>query len=99
MMGRNGVLGDAQVIEKFHRRLVAGEEETLPAGVVDRLLAGENPVRVLRAHRSMTLQQVADLCGVTNSHVSQVEKGKRSMSADLLKRMAAALRVDVELLL
>lgn len=90
---------DAAAIEAFYRRLVAGEEDTFPADVVDKLLAGENPVRVLRAYRGMTLQQVADACGVTNSHVSQVEKGKRSMSTDLLKKMAVALRVDVELLL
>lgn len=90
---------DAATIEEFYRRLVAGEEETFPAEVVDRLLAGENPVRVLRAYRGMTLQQVADACGVTNSHISQIEKGKRSMSTELLKRMAEALRVDAELLL
>ena len=90
---------DTAAIKSFYSRLVAGEEETFPADVVDRLLAGENPVKVLRAHRGMTLQQVADACGVTNSHVSQVEKGKRSMSTDLLKRMAAALGVDAEMLL
>lgn len=90
---------DAAAIESFYNRLVAGEEETFPADVVDGLLAGENPVKMLRAYRGMTLQQVADACGVTNSHVSQVEKDKRSMSTDLLKRMAAALDVDVEMLL
>lgn len=90
---------DAAALEAFYRRLVAGEEDTFPADIVDKLLAGENPVRVLRAHRGMTLQQVADACGVTNAHVSQVEKGKRSMSTELLKKMAEALRVDVEMLL
>lgn len=90
---------DAATIEDFYRRLVSGEEETFPAEVADRLLAGEHPVRVLRSHRGMTLQQVADACGVTNAHISQIEKGKRSMSTELLKKMAEALRVDVELLL
>jgi DNA-binding XRE family transcriptional regulator len=90
---------DAAAIEEFYRRLVAGEEEMLPSHVVDRMLDGENPVLVLRDYRRMTLQQLADLCGVTNSHVSQVEKGKRSMSTEVLKKMAEALRVDVELLL
>jgi len=90
---------DAKAIEEFYRRLVSGEEETFPADVADRLLAGEHPVRVLRSYRGMTLQQVADTCGVTNAHISQIEKGKRSMSTQLLKRMAEALRVDVELLL
>lgn len=90
---------DAAAIEAFHKRLVAGEEETLPAVVVDRILAGENPVRVLRAYRGLTLQQLADACQVSNAHVSQIERGKRSMSSAVLKKMAQALRVDVELLL
>lgn len=90
---------DALRIEEFHRRLLAGEEEVFPLDLVDRLLAGDNPVRVLREYRGMTLQQVADACGVTNAHVSQVERGKRSMSTELLKKMAKALRVDVEMLL
>jgi hypothetical protein len=90
---------DAVVIEEFYRRLVGGEEETYPAQVADALLDGENPVRVLRAWRGLTLQQVADACGVTNAHVSQVEQGKRAMSAGVLKKMAEALRVDVGLLL
>lgn len=90
---------DAATIEEFYRRLVSGEEQTFPAEVADRLLAGEHPVRVLRSHRGMTLQQVADACGVTNSHISQIENGKRSMSTELLKKMAEALRVDAEMLL
>ncbi|QLA17528.1 helix-turn-helix domain-containing protein [Desulfolutivibrio sulfoxidireducens] len=90
---------DAAVIEAFHKSLISGEVETIPAEVVNRLLGGENPVKVLRAHRGLTLQQVAEACGVTNSHISQIERGKRSMSAGLLKRMAAALGVDAELLL
>ncbi|EFL52909.1 transcriptional regulator, XRE family [Solidesulfovibrio fructosivorans JJ]] len=90
---------DAATLEAFYRKLVSGEEETFPAEVADRLLAGEHPVRVLRSHRGMTLQQVADICGVTNAHISQIERGKRCMSTELLQKMAEALRVDIELLL
>jgi DNA-binding XRE family transcriptional regulator len=90
---------DAARIEDFHRRLVAGEEEVLPVSVVDQILDGENPVAVLRKYRGATLQALADACGVTNSHISQIEKGKRSMSTEVLKKMAEALRVDVELIL
>jgi len=90
---------DAAVIEAFPRQLVAGEEETFPAEIADRLLAGDNPVRVFRAYRGLSLQQLADACGVTNAHISMIEQGKRSMSTELLKKMAEALRGDVELLL
>jgi len=90
---------DAAVLADFARELAFGREETFPAEVADRLLAGENPVRVLRGHRGLTLQQVADACGVTNSHISQIERGRRSMSAALLKKMAAVFGVDADVLL
>lgn len=90
---------DASVIDAFARDLAAGREETFPAEIADRLLDGENPVRVLRAHRGLTLVQLAERCQVTAAHVSQVEKGARSMSVALLKKMALALGVDPELLL
>jgi transcriptional regulator with XRE-family HTH domain len=38
-------------------------------------------------------------CGVTGFHISQIEKGKRSMSTKDLKKLADVLRADVELLL
>lgn len=90
---------DTAAIEAFHRRLVSGEEETFPEEVVNKLLAGAHPVAVFRAYRGLTLQQLADSCGVTNSHISQVERGKRSMSLELLRRLAEALRVDADMLL
>ena len=90
---------DVVAIEAFHRRLISGEEETLPISVLDQIWSGENPLRVLRKYRSLTLQQLGDACGVSNSHISQIESGKRSMSTRVLKKLAEALRIDVDLLL
>jgi DNA-binding XRE family transcriptional regulator len=90
---------DVEALTEFHAALCEGREETFPAAVVDRLLAGEHPVRVLREHRRLTLQQVADACGVTASAISQIEQGKRDPSVGLLEKLAAALKVDVGMLL
>ncbi len=90
---------DVTAIEAFHRRLISGEEETLPISVLDRIWSGENALRVLREYRTLTLQQLGDACGVSNSHISQIESGKRSMSTRVLKKLAEALRIDVDLLL
>ena len=90
---------DTDTLTAFHAALADGQEETFPAAVVDRLLAGEHPVRVLREHRGLTLQQVADASGVTNSAISQIEQGKRDPSVSLLKKLAVVLRVDVGMLL
>ena len=55
---------DAAAVARFRARLAAGEEELVPAAVVDRLLAGESPVRVWREHRGLTQSGLARASGV-----------------------------------
>ena len=73
--------------------------ESFPAEVVNRLLGGEHPVKVWREYRGLTQGQLAEKTGVTVAHISQVEGGKRECSVKLLRAMAGALDVDVEMLL
>ncbi|NUA99729.1 helix-turn-helix domain-containing protein [Azospirillum melinis] len=69
--------------------------ETFPDEVAGRLLDGEHPVKVFREHRGMTQSQLAQAAGLKQSYVSQIESGVRTGSVDVLKRIAAALRVDL----
>ena len=52
--------------------------EFFPAEVVDRLLAGENPIRVYRNYRRMTQKQLAEAAGINPVYLSQIETGKRA---------------------
>lgn len=90
---------DSAALTAFAARLAAGQEEVFPAEVAEAILDGANPLRVLRTHRDLTLAQVAAACGVTNAHVSQLERGRRALTVDMLKRLAKALDVDPALLL
>jgi transcriptional regulator with XRE-family HTH domain len=44
------------------------------------------------------VRQLADLAGVSNPYLSQVERGLRKPSADVLSQIAKALRVSAEVL-
>jgi DNA-binding XRE family transcriptional regulator len=74
----------------------ARQEETFPLEFVERLLAGEAPLKVWREHRGLTLQALADACGVTRQMLSMVERGKARPSADLLAKLATALGCDMD---
>ena len=50
---------DSAAIERFKARLVAGEEELVPAAVVNALLDGANPVRVWRDYRGLSAKDLA----------------------------------------
>ena len=51
---------DRLAVTEFQRKLALGEEELVPSAIVERLLSGENRIRVWRDHRGMTAAALAD---------------------------------------
>ncbi|HYE50241.1 MAG TPA: helix-turn-helix transcriptional regulator [Azospirillaceae bacterium] len=89
---------DLADVEAVMRKMAAGETEAFPAEVVDRLLEGMNPVLVMRRHRGMTGAALSRAAGVSQSYLSEIEQGRKPGSLDAMRRLAAALRVPMELL-
>ena len=85
---------DAEAASAAEARREAGEEY-LPAEMVDRLVAGEMPLRVWRTHRKMTLQELGRRTGMSHAHISDIERGRRSGTLDKWRRLAAALGVEL----
>lgn len=77
-------------------RIARGEEELVPAVVVERLIGGDNPITVWREHRGMTISALAEKAGLSQSYLSQIEAGKREGRVSVLQRLARALSVDLE---
>jgi len=48
-------------------------------------------LRVARFERNLTLKQVANRCGMSATHISEVERGKTSPTIGALQRISAAL--------
>ena len=86
----------AAALLRFARRYSKGEVETVPIAVVDRLLAGENPLRVWREYRGKTASMLAAEVGITPAHVSKLESGKGEPSVSLLRKLAKALAVQLD---
>ena len=84
---------DAAATAAYHR---TRDQERVPIGVVDRLIAGENPVRVWREHRGHSLRQLAEQAGVGIGYLSQIENGERKGTVETLKKIATALDVDID---
>ena len=93
------MLADVRAFDSATKALAAGEEEAIPAEVVDRLLDGENPIHVWREYRRLSAVDLAKACGVTAAAISQIESGKRKSSVTLLHKIARTLKVDLEMLL
>jgi DNA-binding Xre family transcriptional regulator len=72
------------------------DAEPVAAAVVDRLAEGENPLRVWREHRGLTLREVARRAGISAAMLSEMEAGKKEGSIRTLAALARALAVDID---
>ena len=87
---------DVAAVQTFRLKLEAGEEELIPAVIVDRILNGENRIRVWRDHRGLTCTALAEKAGIAQPFLSQIETGKREGTVETLRRIAAALNVTID---
>ena len=76
-------------------------EEAVPASVVTSLIEGQNPVRVWRKHRRMTLKELSDASAksghrVDLRYISEIERGQKPGSVAALRALAAALNLDLD---
>jgi transcriptional regulator with XRE-family HTH domain len=55
-------------------------------------------IRDLRRNARISLRQLADQAGVSNPYLSQIERGLRKPSAEVLAQIAAALRVSTPIM-
>src|SRR4051812_48743900 len=53
-------------------------------------------LREQRRNAQYSLRQLADAAGVSNPYLSQIERGLRKPSADILQQIARALRISAE---
>jgi DNA-binding XRE family transcriptional regulator/PHD/YefM family antitoxin component YafN of YafNO toxin-antitoxin module len=89
-------LADVRAYDDAVRRLASGEDELVPAEIVNRILDGESALRVWRQYRGLTVKQLAEQAGVSAPFVSQIENGQREGSVDTMRKIASVLKISVE---
>jgi transcriptional regulator with XRE-family HTH domain len=67
------------------------------AGISDVRQLGDY-IRQQRSDSNVSLRQLAKLAGVSNPYLSQIERGLRKPSAEILQQIAKALRISAEAL-
>jgi transcriptional regulator with XRE-family HTH domain len=55
-------------------------------------------IRARRELAQMSVRRLADIAGVSNPYLSQIERGLRRPSAEILQQLAKALKISVETL-
>jgi DNA-binding XRE family transcriptional regulator len=78
--------------EKARRNYLTVEE-------AERLLAGENPVRVWRQKRGFSQRALAKAAGMQPGYLAEIETGRKPGSIDAYQRLSAALEMPIDQLL
>jgi DNA-binding XRE family transcriptional regulator len=87
---------DHAALAEFRRKLAAGEEARIPASLVERLVSGENRVRVWREYRGLSGVALAKQAGLAQAYLSQIETGAREGTVETYGKLAAALGVSLD---
>lgn len=90
------MLADVQAYDAAKGRLERGDDELIPLEITERRVAGESPVRIWRDYRGLTQAELARASKVSRVMIAAIEAGHKAGGIATLKKLAAALRVDLE---
>ena len=90
------MLADVQAYDAAKGRLDRGEDELIPLEITKRRIAGESTVKTWRDYRGLTQAELAKVSKVSRAMIAVIEAGHKTGSIATLKKLAAALNVDLE---
>lgn len=70
----------------------------IPADILTRELAGENPLKLWREHRGLTIETLASAAGISKPYLSQLENDKRHGTLKVMNALARKLNVPLDIL-
>ncbi|WP_029009110.1 helix-turn-helix transcriptional regulator [Azospirillum halopraeferens] len=90
---------DADLLDEAAKEAAAGTRDYLPVEAMERILAGEHPLRVWREERGLTPRALADRAGIGRSYLVEIETRRKPGSVAAYRRLADALSLTVDDLL
>jgi len=90
------MLADVRAYDAAKARIARGDDELIPLTITERRLAGESPVRIWRDHRALTQEELAKVSKVSRGMIAAIEAGHKTGGIATLKKLAAALKVDLD---
>jgi ribosome-binding protein aMBF1 (putative translation factor) len=90
-------IGTARLVARARKEIAAGLP-LIPKEIVNRIIAGENALRVLREWRGKTQLDISHKTNIGQGYISDLESGRRKGTTAALKKIADALKVPLDLI-
>jgi DNA-binding XRE family transcriptional regulator len=90
------MLADVKAYDEAKARIERGEEELFPLEIDERRLAGESTLKIWREYRGLTQAALAKASKVSRPMIAAIEARHKNGGVMTLKKLAAALKVDLD---
>ena len=93
---------NVQLVKRYAESLETGDTRSYSVAEVFPEYIGKEHELALRAYRTregLTQKQLAELTGIPQHHISELETGKRAIGKERARKLAAALHCDYRQLL
>jgi DNA-binding Xre family transcriptional regulator len=87
---------DWQDLAIYHERMrefETGQDQVMPEGVMNHFFAGNSLLKSIRMWRGKTQAEVAEVAGIGQGYLSELESKEKKGADETLARIAAALDV------
>jgi mRNA interferase RelE/StbE len=90
------MLADVKAYDAVKARIERGEEELIPLELTERRLAGESTLKIWREYRGLTQARLANASKVSRPMIAAIEARHKTGGIATLKKLAGALKVDLD---
>jgi transcriptional regulator with XRE-family HTH domain len=88
-------IGTVRLVARALKEIVAGTP-LIPKEIVDRIIPGENALRVLREWRGKTQLDISYKTNIGQGYISDPESGRRKGTTAAFKKIADVLKVPID---
>ena len=96
LMDHAEMLSDVKAYDAVKARMKRGQDELIPLEITERSLAGESAVKIWREYRGLTQEDLAKTSKVSRPMIAAIESRHKKGGIGTLKKLAVALKVDLD---
>lgn len=87
---------DVAHARRIQAEIESGKEELIPSEFINRMIDGENSIRVWRDFRGLSAADLAAKADISAAYLSELESGKKTGGVATLRKLATALKIDLD---
>jgi DNA-binding XRE family transcriptional regulator len=90
------MLSDIKAYDTARAHIERGQDELIPLEITERRLSGESTLKIWREYRGLTQEDLAKTSKVSRPMIAAIESNHKKGGIGTLKKLATALKIDLD---